>query len=130
VLTDLLGAQVQLMFDLTASSIEHIRAGLLQALAVTTATRLGVSPHVPTVSDFVPSYQAVALNSIGVSRNTPAEIVNKLNKEINAAVADPWMQKRLADLATVDLAREVPKLISDETDEWGKVIKLANIELG
>jgi tripartite-type tricarboxylate transporter receptor subunit TctC len=130
-LTDLLGGQVQVMFDLTASSIEHIKAGRLRALGVTTAARLEVLPDVPTVGNFVPGYEAVALNGIGVPRNTPAEIVNRLNKEINAALADPAMKARFADLATTPLPAspaEFGKLIADETDKWGKVIKFANIK--
>jgi tripartite-type tricarboxylate transporter receptor subunit TctC len=130
-LTDLLGGQVQVMFDLTASSLAHIRAGRLRALAVTTATRLDVLPDVPTVSDFVPGYEAIALNGIGAPRNTPKEILNRLNTEVNAALADPAMKARFADLATTPLPAspaEFRKLIADETDKWGKVIRFANIK--
>jgi tripartite-type tricarboxylate transporter receptor subunit TctC len=130
-LTDLLGGQVQVMFDLTASSIAHIRAGRLRALAVTTATRLDVLPDIPTVSDFVPGYEAVAMNGIGAPRNTPAEIVGKLNTEINAALADPQMQARFADLAATPLPGSPAAFrtfVADETDKWGKVVKFANIK--
>jgi tripartite-type tricarboxylate transporter receptor subunit TctC len=130
-LTDLLGGQVQVMFDLTASSLEHIKSGRLRALAVTTATRLDVLPDVPTVSDFVPGYEAIALNGIGAPRNTPKEIVNKLNSEINAALAEPAMKARFADLATTPLPAspaEFRRFIADETEKWGKVIRFANIK--
>ena len=97
-LTDLLGGQVQVMFDTMPSSIEHIRAGKLRALAVTTATRSEALPDIPTVGDFVPGYEASAWFGVGAPKNTPAEIVDKLNKEINAGLADPKMKARLAEL--------------------------------
>ena len=97
-LTDLLGGQVQVMFGTMPASIEHIRAGKLRALAVTTATRSEVLPDIPTVGDFVPGYEASAWYGVGAPKDTPAEIVDKLNKEINAALADPKMKARLADL--------------------------------
>ena len=103
-LTDLLGGQVQVMFGTTVSSIEHIRAGKLRALAVTTATRSEALPDIPTVGEFVPGYEASAVFGIGAPRNTPAEIVDKLNKEINAALADPKIKARLADLGGAVLA--------------------------
>ena len=131
-LTDLLGGQVQVMFDNTASSIEHIRAGKLRALAVTTVTRSEVLPDTPTVGDFVPGYEASGFGGIGAPRNTPAEIVDKLNREINAALADPKMKARLAELGGTTLAgssADFGKLIADETEKWGKVIKFAGIKL-
>src|SRR6266705_3215917 len=102
-LADLIGGQVQVMFDGVPASIEHLRAGRLRALAVTTATRLEALPDIPTVGDLVPGYEASGMHGIGVPKNTPAEIVDKLNKEINAALADPKMKARLADLGVAVL---------------------------
>jgi tripartite-type tricarboxylate transporter receptor subunit TctC len=130
-LTDLLGGQVQVMFPSTVSSIEYIRAGRLRALAVTTATRLEVLPDVPTVGEFVPGYEASAWVGIGVPKNTPTEIIDKLNKEINAGLADPKLKARLADLGgtpLVGLPADFGKLIADETEKWAKVIKSAGIK--
>ena len=130
-LTDLLGRQVQVMFDLMPSSIEHIKAGKLRALAVTTATRSEALPDIPTVGDFVPGYEASAWLGIGAPKNTPAEIIDKLNKEINAGLADPKIKARLADLGGTVLAgspADFGKLIADETEKWGKVIRAANIK--
>ena len=109
-LTDLLGGQVQVMFDAMPASIEHIRAGKLRALAVTTATRSEALPDIPTVGDFVPGYEASAWFGIGAPKNTPAEIIDKLNKEINAGLADPKMKARLADLGGTVLARLARRL--------------------
>jgi tripartite-type tricarboxylate transporter receptor subunit TctC len=130
-LTDLIGGQVQVMFDALNSSIEHVRAGRLRPLAVTTATRLEVLPSVPTVGEFVPGYEAVVWQGIGAPKNTPAEIIDKLNKEINAGLADPKIKARLADLGSTALAgspADFGRLIADETVKWGKVIRAANIE--
>ena len=130
-LTDLIGGQVQVMFGSIPPSVEHIRAGKLRALAVTTATRSEALPDIPTVSDFVPGYEASAWYGIGAPRNTPAEIVDKLNKEINAALSDPKIKARLADLGGTVLsgsAADFGKLIADETEKWGKVIRAANIK--
>ena len=130
-LTDLLGGQVQVMFGTMPSSIEHIRAGKLRALAVTTATRSEVLPDIPTVGDFVPGYEASAWYGIGAPKNTPAEIIDKLNKEINARLADPKMKARLADLGGTVLPgspADFGKLIADETEKWGKVVSAANIK--
>ena len=130
-LTDLIGGQVQVMFDGMPSSIEHIRAGRLRALAVTTATRLEVLPDIPTVGDFVPGYEASGVHGIGAPKNTPAEIVDKLNKEINAALADPKMKARLADLGVAVLSGSPAafgKLIAEETDKWAKVIRFAGLK--
>ena len=130
-LTDLLGGQVQVMFGTMPASIEYIRAGKLRALAVTTATRSEALPDIPTVGEFVPGYEASAWYGIGAPKNTPAEIVDKLNKEINAGLADPKMKARLADLGGTVLAgspADFGKLIADETEKWGKVIRAANIK--
>ena len=130
-LTDLIGGQVQVMFDVMASSIEHIRAGKLRALAVTTATRSEALPDVPNVGEFLPGFEASAWQGVGVPKNTPTEIVDKLNKEINAALADPKVKARLADAGGVVLTgspADFGKLIADETEKWAKVIRAANIK--
>jgi tripartite-type tricarboxylate transporter receptor subunit TctC len=130
-LTDLIGGQVQIMFDAMTSSLEYIRAGKLRALAVTTATRMETLPDLPTVSDFVPGYETSSWSGIGAPKNTPTEIIDKLNKEINAALADPKINARLADLGTTVLGgspNEFGKLIADDTEKWAKVIRTANIK--
>jgi tripartite-type tricarboxylate transporter receptor subunit TctC len=130
-LTDLIGGQVQVMFDVMASSIEHIRAGKLRALAVTTATRSEALPDVPNVGEFLPGFEASAWQGVGVPKNTPTEIVEKLNKEINAGLADPKLRARLADLGGTVIGgspADFGKLIADETEKWGKVIRAANIK--
>jgi tripartite-type tricarboxylate transporter receptor subunit TctC len=127
-LTDLLGGQVQVMFDNTASSIEHIRAGRVRALAVTTATRADVLPDLPTVGDFVSGYEASGFGGVGAPKNTPPEIIEKLNKEINAALAAPKSKARLADLGGLMLSgspADFGKLIADETVKWAKVVKFS-----
>jgi tripartite-type tricarboxylate transporter receptor subunit TctC len=121
-LTDLLGGQVQVMIDNMAASLEHIRAGRLRALAVTTATRLEMLPDVPTVSEFVPGFEASSMNGLGAPKRTPTEIVDRLNKEINAALADPRIRARIADLGLTPLAgspADLEKLIAAETEKWG-----------
>jgi tripartite-type tricarboxylate transporter receptor subunit TctC len=130
-LTDLMSGQVQVMFDNLPSSIEHIRAGKLRALAVTTTTRSEALPDVPTVDSFVPGYEASAYFGIGAPKNTPAEVVNKLNNEINAALADAKMKARFADMGATVLTgspADYGKLIADETEKWGQVIKFGNIK--
>jgi tripartite-type tricarboxylate transporter receptor subunit TctC len=130
-LTDLLGGQVQVYFGPIASSIGHIRAGKLRALAVTTETRLELLPDIPTVAEFVLGYEASGWQGIGAPKNTPAEIIEKLNKAINAALADREMKARLADLGATILVgspADFGKLIADDTDKWAKVIKFANIK--
>ena len=130
-LTDMIGGQVQVMFDNAASSIEYIRAGKLRALAVTTATRAQVLPDLPTVSEFVAGYEASTVTGVGAPRGTPAEIIDKLNNEINAALTDPKMKARLADLGGTALALSPAafgKLIADETEKWRKMIQAANIK--
>jgi tripartite-type tricarboxylate transporter receptor subunit TctC len=130
-LIDLLSGQVQITFPTTVSSIGYIRAGRLRALAVTTATRLEALPDIPTVAEFVPGYEASGWYGIGAPKNTPTEIVDKLNNEINAALADPNMKVSLADLGGTVLALspgDFGRLIAEETGKWGKVIVAANIK--
>ena len=121
------------MIDNMPSSIEYIRAGRLRPLAVTTRERSGALPDIPTVSDFLPGYEAGVWFGLGAPKNTPAEIFGKLNQEINAALADPNMKARLTDLGGMVLAgspADFGKLIADETEKWGKVIRAANIKAG
>jgi tripartite-type tricarboxylate transporter receptor subunit TctC len=130
-LTDLLGGQVQIMFDTMPAAIGYVRAGQLRALAVTTATRSEALPDIPTVGEYVPGYEASSLYGVAAPSNTPAEIVDKLNREINAALADPAMKTRLADLGGIVLAgspADFGKLIAVETDKWAKVIRAGNIK--
>ena len=127
-LVDLLSGQVQVMFDTLPSSIEHIRSGKLRPLAVTTAARLELLPDVPTVGDFVPGYEGSGWQGIGVPKNTPPEIVDRLSKETNAALADPKIKARFAELGGLPLAglsKDFAKLIADETDKWAKVVKFS-----
>jgi tripartite-type tricarboxylate transporter receptor subunit TctC len=130
-LGDLLGGQVQVMFDLMPNSIEHIKSGKLRGLAVTTATRSPDLPDIPTVGDFVPGYEASAVFGIVAPRDTPADTVDKLNKEINAGLADPNIKTRLARLGGTVLAgsaADFGKLFAEETVKWGKVIRAAKIK--
>jgi tripartite-type tricarboxylate transporter receptor subunit TctC len=130
-LTDLIAGQVQVMFVTTASPIEYIRAGRLRALAVTTATRSEALPDIPTLGEFLPGYEASNWFGVGAPRNTPVEVIEKLNKEINAGLTDPKIKARLADLGGDVLAlspTEFDKFIADETEKWGKVIRAANIK--
>ena len=130
-LTDLMSGQVQVYFSSTVSSIEYIKTGRLRALAVTTATRSEVLPDLPTLGEFVPGYEAIAWLGIGAPKATPAEIVDKLNREINAGLADPKIKARLADLGSTPLVgspADFGKFIADETDKWGKVVKFAGIK--
>jgi tripartite-type tricarboxylate transporter receptor subunit TctC len=130
-LTDLLGGQLEVMFPTIVASIEYIKTGRLRALAVTTATRVDVLPDIPTVAEFVPGYEASTWYGVGAPNATPAEIVEKLNKEINASLADPKLQARLADLGGTALSgspADFGKLIADETKKWARVIKAANIK--
>ncbi len=127
-LTDLLGGHVQVMFDNMTSSLEYIRAGKLRPLAVTTATRSVALPDIPTVGDFVPGFEASAQFGLGAPRNTPVDVIEKLNKEINAGLADPKIKARLADFGGTVLAlspADFGKLIADETEKWGKVVKFS-----
>jgi tripartite-type tricarboxylate transporter receptor subunit TctC len=129
-LVDLLGGQVQVMFATMSSSIEYVRGGKLRALAVTTATRSPVLPDIPTVAEFVPGYESSFWTGICAPKNTPAEIVDKLNTEINAALADPKMKAWLADLGGTPLPgspADFGKFIADETEKWAKVVKFAGL---
>jgi tripartite-type tricarboxylate transporter receptor subunit TctC len=131
-ITDLLGGQVQVYFGTVSGSIEYIRSGKLRALAVTTATRSEMLPDVPTVGEFVPGYEASTWSGVGAPKGTPIEIVDKLNNEINAALANPKFKARLADLGVTTLAltpADFGKLIADETEKWGKVIRALNIKV-
>jgi tripartite-type tricarboxylate transporter receptor subunit TctC len=130
-LTDLLGGQVQVYFGPISETIEYIRAGKLRPLAVTTAKRLDALPDIPTVAEFVPGYEAVGWQGIGVPKDTPAEILDRLNKEINAALADPRMRARLADQGGAVLEgspADFGRLIADDTKKWAKLIRAANIK--
>jgi tripartite-type tricarboxylate transporter receptor subunit TctC len=120
------------MFPTVTPSIQYIRAGKLRPLAVTTANRSEVLPELPTMGDFVPGYEASAWFGVGAPRNTPAEIVDKLNREINAGLADPKMKARLADLGGTVLAgspADFSKLIAEETEKWARVVKLSGAKL-
>jgi tripartite-type tricarboxylate transporter receptor subunit TctC len=131
-ITDLLSGQVQVLFISPLVSIEHIKTGRLRALAVTTAMRSDALPGIPTMGEFVPGYEASIWFGIGAPKKTPTEILDKLNKEINAALADPNMKARLADLGGTVLAgspADFAKLIADETEKWSKVVRAANIKV-
>jgi tripartite-type tricarboxylate transporter receptor subunit TctC len=130
-LTDLLGGQVQIMFDTMPAAIGYVRASKLRALAVTTAMRSEALPDIPTVGEYVPGYEASSLYGVAAPSNTPAEIIDKLNREINAALAEPAMKARLADLGGIVLPGspvDFGKLIAVETDKWAKVIRTGNIK--
>jgi tripartite-type tricarboxylate transporter receptor subunit TctC len=131
-LADLLSGQLQMMFDSMPSSIEYVRAGKLRPLAVTSAARVEVLPDLPTVGDFLPGFEASTWFGVGAPKNTPAEVVDKLNKEINAVLADPKLKARLAGLGGTVLSgspADFGKLIADETEKWGKVVKFAGIKV-
>jgi tripartite-type tricarboxylate transporter receptor subunit TctC len=130
-LTDLMGGQVQVYFGPITASIEHIKAGRLRALAVTTATRSEVLPDVPTVGEFVPDYEASTWYGVGAPKAPPADIVDKLNREFNAGLADPKIKARLADLGGEPMPMTPPdfgKFIVDETEKWAKVVKFAGLK--
>jgi tripartite-type tricarboxylate transporter receptor subunit TctC len=132
-LTDLIAGQVHVMFDNMPSSIEHIRAGKLRPLAVTATTRWQGLPDVPTLGDFVPGFETSAWAGIGAPKNTPAEIIDMLNREINAALADPTIKARFAQLGGEVLALspgEYGKRIAEETEKWAKVIKFSGAKPG
>jgi tripartite-type tricarboxylate transporter receptor subunit TctC len=132
-LTDLLGGQVQVLFGAMSSSIGYVRADKIRALAVTTATRSPLLPDLPTVADFVPGYEVSFWTGLCAPKNTPAEIVDKLNKEINAALADPKMKARIADLGGTPMPgapADFGKFVAEETERWGKVIRTAGIRAG
>jgi tripartite-type tricarboxylate transporter receptor subunit TctC len=131
VLTDLMGGQVQVYFGPITASIEHIKAGRLRALAVTTATRSDALPDIPTVGEFLPDYEASTWYGVGAPKATPAEIVDKLNREFNAGLADPKIKARLADLGGVPMPMTPPdfgKFLVDETEKWAKVVKFAGLK--
>jgi len=130
-LTDLLGGQVQVQFSSITGAIEYVRAGKLRAMGVTTATRLEALPDIPTVGEFVPGYETSGWLGLGAPRDTPVEIVDLLNKEINAGLADPKVKGRLSDLGGTPMTGSVAdfgKLIADETVKWAKVIQFAGIK--
>jgi|SRR2546430_1873646 tripartite-type tricarboxylate transporter receptor subunit TctC len=130
-LTDLLGGQVQAYFGTSASTIEYVRTGKLRALAVTSATRAAALPEVPAMAEFLPTYEASIYVGIVAPRNTPPDIIGRLNQEINIALTDPKIKQRIAELADTPLSLSVAdftKLISDETEKWGKVIRAAGIK--
>jgi len=131
VMSDLLGGQVQVFFGTTSLTVEQVTAGKLRALAVTSATRWEGLPDIPTVAEYLPGYEVSGWFGIGAPRNTPADIIEKLNKEINAALADPKMKPRLADFGGTLLPgspADFGKLVADDTEKWGKVIRAANIK--
>jgi tripartite-type tricarboxylate transporter receptor subunit TctC len=130
-LIDLLAGQMQVMFEPTIAAIEFIRSGKLRALAVTTATRSDLLPDIPTVGEFVPGYEASQWYGVGAPRNTPAEVVARLNTEINAALAEPKLQARFNDLGGIPTpmtSTEFGKFVADETVKWGKVVRAGNIK--
>ena len=130
-LTDLLGGQVQLYFGAVSSTVEYVKAGKLRALAVTTSVRSASLPDTPTVSEFLPGYEASSWYGVGAPKDTPDEIINVLSKEINAALADPQMRARLGELgspASPSSPADFDKFIADETDKWSKVVKFAGIK--
>jgi tripartite-type tricarboxylate transporter receptor subunit TctC len=131
-LNDLVGGQVQFAFDAFASSIGHIRSGRLRALGIGNATRVDGLPDVPAVAEFLPGYEASGIQGLGAPRNTPVEIIDKLNHEINAGLADPRIRARIADLGNTPLAMSPAaygKLLAEETEKWAKVIKFAGIKV-
>jgi tripartite-type tricarboxylate transporter receptor subunit TctC len=130
-LTDLIAGQVQIVFPSSASAIEYVKTSKLRGLALTGTARLDALPDLPTIADSVPGYEASSLYGIGVPRGTPADIVDKLNKEVNAALSDPKMRTRLADLGGTPFGgspADFGKLIADETEKWAKVVQFAGIK--
>ena len=130
--TDLIGGHLQVIFSPVSESIEHVKAGELRALAVTTATRLDVLPDIPTVAEFVPGYEASGFAGIGAPRNTPAEIIDRLNKELNAGLADAKVKSRIVELGGTVLGgspSEFGTILSEAIEKWAKVIKFAGINV-
>jgi tripartite-type tricarboxylate transporter receptor subunit TctC len=130
-LTDLIGGQVQVTFDALGSSVEYIRTGKLRALAVTSTTRAEALPDVPTIGEFIPGYEATGFMGIVAPKSTPSEVIARLNKEINAGIVDPKIKARIADMGyavSQSSPAEFGKLIADQTEKWGKVIRAANIK--
>jgi tripartite-type tricarboxylate transporter receptor subunit TctC len=131
-LTDLIGGQVQIMFDNVPTAAEFIKSGKLRGLAVTSTTRSHVLPDLPTVADSVPGYEASAWYGLGAPKNTPADIIGRVNREVNALLADPKAQARFAELGAILLpgtSAEFGKLVADETEKWGKVVKFAGAKV-
>jgi tripartite-type tricarboxylate transporter receptor subunit TctC len=131
-LTDLIAGQVQMMFADAPSSIEHVKAGKLRALAVTTAERSEFLPEMPTVSEFLPGFEASNWFGVAAPRNTPPEIIDKLNKEINITLAEPGIKARLADLGAASLVgspADFGRFVATEAEKWSKVIRAANIKV-
>jgi tripartite-type tricarboxylate transporter receptor subunit TctC len=131
-LTDMIAGQVQVMFDNMPSSISQIRAGKLRALAVTTAARSEALPDVPTVAETVPGYEASAWFGVGVPKGTPRDVIEKLNKEINAALADPKIKAQLAELGGAPMPgtpEDFGKVIAEETEKWAKVVKASGVSV-
>ena len=131
-LNDTLAGQVQVLFDNLPASLPHIQSGKLRPLAVTTAASLEVLPDIPTIGDFLPGYEASGWQGVGVPRNTPAEIIEKLNKEINAGLADSKMKAKLAELGGILLPgtpADFGKILAEETEKWAKVIKTGGVAL-
>jgi|SRR5262245_4643304 tripartite-type tricarboxylate transporter receptor subunit TctC len=130
-LPDLLSGQVQIVFGTITTCIQYIRSGMLRALAVTTATRSDVLPDIPTLAEFVPGYEASYWYGLGAPKDTPAEVIDKLNREINAVAVDPLIKARLASLGVDPVlmtSAEFGKFIADQTEKWGKVIRAANLK--
>jgi tripartite-type tricarboxylate transporter receptor subunit TctC len=130
-MTDLLGGQVQAIFSTMPPAIGHVRGGKLRALGLTSTARSEALPDLPTIGEFLPGYEATLLNGLGAPRDTPADIIERLNKEINAALADPVMKARLADLGNVPVAMtstDFGKVLAEETEKWGNVIRTANLK--
>jgi tripartite-type tricarboxylate transporter receptor subunit TctC len=130
--TDLVGGHIQAIFSPVSESIEHIKAGKLRPLAVTTTTRLGVLPEVPTVADFVPGYEASGFAGVGAPRDTPADIIELLNKELNAGLADPKIKGRIEELGGTVLGgspAEFGTILTEAVEKWTKVIKFAGIKV-
>jgi len=130
-LVDLLGGQVQVFFSSLPSSTAYVRTGDLRALGVTTATRSETLPDVPAIGDFLPGYEASGITGLGAPKNTPADIIETLNKEVNAGLADPKFKARLAELGATALPgspADFGKLIADETEKWGKVVKFVGVK--
>jgi tripartite-type tricarboxylate transporter receptor subunit TctC len=132
-LTDLLAGQVQIMFDNMTSSVEHVRTGKLRGLAVTTAARSEALPDLPIVGDFVPGYEASGIYGIGMPKDTPPDIIGKRNREINAAIADPRIKTRLADLGGIVVTgtpADFGKILAEEVEKWSKVVKFSGAKPG
>jgi tripartite-type tricarboxylate transporter receptor subunit TctC len=130
-LADLIGGQVQVMFDTVSSSIDHIKTGKLRPLAVTTATRLSVLPGVPSLGEAVPGYEVISLQGIGAPRNTPPEIVHRLHSVLGEVLGDVAIQARFADLGIEVLGRgpaEFGRMVAEETEKWAKVVRFAGVK--